>query len=191
VPDDADHALVAFRVNSEGAGPGHTDMNVYEIMLGEDGGPNRLSNPRFARQLEGWFASGAGRATTPPSDRGDGRMLRLRAAQEETLVIDTPDFAVTPGASYLLSVTAAIPVESADSGYITVIFLTDGSEVRRDILPLAPAPIELSSLTTNGAGGVRLEFPSLEGGRYLVELSHPGDIGHWPARLVHEVVLPH
>lgn len=190
VPHEADEALVAIRVNSEGAGPGMADMRLYEVDLREDGGANMLANPSFAQQLDGWFAYGDGVATTPASDRGEGRMLRLRADADEVLDVNTSNFAVTAGAPFEMSVTAGVPDESADSGYVSVIFLAQGSEIRRDILPLAPTPIDLGTAVTDGTGSVELALAGLAGGQYSVELVYPGDLAHWPAQLSTEVDLP-
>jgi hypothetical protein len=187
VPEDADEALVAIRINSEGAGPGTADINLYAVELAFDGGPNRLQNPRFAQRLEGWYPYGEGHATTPASDLGPGRMLRLRAGTDEVLDVNTSNLRVVPGVPYELSVTAAVPLASAGSGYISIIFLGEGEELRRDILPFAPAPIDLEPATTDGSGEAAVRLAGLAAGRYLVEVTYAGDMQHWPARLEREV----
>jgi hypothetical protein len=65
------------------------------------------------------------------------------------------------------------------------VFLADG-EVRRDILPLAPEPIGLPEATTRADGTFDLGA-ALQPGRYLVQLSYAGDLGHWPSRAEFEL----
>jgi hypothetical protein len=190
VPDGAREALVAVRINTEGAGPGVADMNIYEVVLSFGGGPNVLANPRFNQQLNGWFPDGPGTATAPRSDRGNGRMLRLRADEGETLVINTPNFAVPAGSPYEFIVDASIPAESADSGYITVIFLgSDELEIQRDILPLAPVPLEVTATTTDGSGAFTLSLPGLAAGRYILRADYDGDLEHWPSWVEQEIEI--
>lgn len=181
VPAGASKALVVFRVNTEGAGPGKADLRIYEVAYTLGGGSaNRVRNPRFSRGLDGWGAYGKGRASVVASDRGRGQMLRLVASRSQALSIDsTSPIAVTPGANYRLSVRASVPEASSGSAYVAVIFL-GASEMDRHTLPLAPVPIALSTVMSTTSGAFAIRQRGLEAGRYRLVVSYEGDLSHWP-----------
>ena len=189
VPAGATHAVVGIRVNQEGAGPGDADLTVYEVGYAEGGGANLLTDPSFAEGLDRWGWWGDGTATTPDSDRGSGRMLRLVAPAGRSLGINSAEFGVTPGAAYRVWVAVRVPVASADAAYVAPIFLAT-DELRRDVRSIAPAPIPLGTATTDASGGFTQGLGGLEDGLYRVTASWDGDATRWPARARAEIRLP-
>lgn len=190
VPAGATRAVMGIRVNQEGAGPADADLTVYEVGYATGaGGPNLVTDPSFAQGLDRWGWWGDGAATTPESDRGAGRMLRIVAPADRSLGINSAEFAVTPGATYRAWIAVRVPDASAGAAYAAPIFLgTD--EVRRDILAIAPAPIPLGTVTTDASGGFTQGLATLEAGLYRVTTSWTGDAKRWPARARAEVRLP-
>jgi hypothetical protein len=109
-------------------------------------------------------------------------MLRIRATRSQSLSIDsTVPFDVAPGAGYRLSVRASVPAASAGSAYVAVIFVK-GTEIARNILRLDPSPMRLSTVNTTTSGEFEFGEEDLEAGRYLVDATYAGDLGHWPAQ---------
>jgi hypothetical protein len=189
VPLGAESAVVVVRVNSEEAGPGPADLNVHEVSYSEDGGQtNAVRNPRFRQGLEGWASFGEGNATVMASDQGDGRMLHLTASPSQLLHVDSLEFDVTAGAGFSWDVSAAVPIESADSAYVALIFLA-GTEIERHILPLAPQPLDVGQLVTGSSGEIPLDTTGVEAGRYRLIIDYNGDMRYWPAVLESEAMI--
>ena len=189
VPPGAQRAVVVVRVNSEEAGPGRADLDIHEVSYSEDGGQtNAVRNPRFRRGLDGWVPFGEGNATVVASDQGAGRMLQLTASPRESLHVDSFEFDITPGGSFLFEVSAAVPVESADSAYIALIFLA-GTEIERHILALAPQPFDVGQLVSDAAGAIAFDTTALGPGRHRLAIDYDGDMQRWPASLEVELTL--
>ncbi len=188
VPENASQAVVIFRVNTEGAGPGSADIRVYDVTYREEGSEeNRVADPRFDLGMDAWAPYGDGSGTFQPSDRGSGTMLRLTASEDQGLYVDsTSTISVTPGTAFVLSSTAAIPKEFFGSAYVAMAFL-DGDELSRVILKLTPQPIALGDGLTDGTGHLVVDSGDLEPGTYELRISYPGDLDHWPSYLVTEV----
>lgn len=183
VPPGAETAVIGIRINTEGAGPGEADMRIYTISYQEDDGANLVSG------VTTWGTGGTGSARVEPSDQGSGSVLHLTASNDQHLAGNSNEFAATEGAEYVFTSTAAVPVESADSGYLAVIFLGSSGEVERRFVPLQPSPIALGSLTTDSAGSAFLNLQEMKPGRYRLRLSYPGDLTHWPSYLEEELVV--
>jgi hypothetical protein len=179
VPAGASTAIVAVRANTEGAGPGRADLNIYSFAYSQNGGQNLVQNPHFSDDLYLWGEYGDGKADLVTSDRSRGRMLHVRATPAEQLYFDSAEFAVTPGASFEFRVATAVPLDSANSAYAAVIFL-GGDEGGRGIINLAPAPLDLGMLTTDGSGQARPDLSALQPGRYQLRVSYAGDLQTWP-----------
>ncbi len=164
VPAEATSAVVAWRVNEEGAGPGPADLTLYEVRYSEGGEKtNRVPDPRFGQGLDFWGAWGSGVVRTRPSDRGSGRMLRVEATAAQSVGINSREFGVTPSAEYRFSTVARIPVDSIGSAYLAVVFL-HGTEVARYRIHLAPLAISLGHAATDPTGGFRIAADDLEAG---------------------------
>jgi len=182
VPDGVSSAIVAIRVNTEGAGPGPANLRIYSVSFTEAGSDaNLVSNGHFAQGETDWGSYGSGKASVVSSDRGAGQMLKLRASADQPLNVDHPEFAVTPGSEYTLEVAAAVPAESAGTAYVAVIWV-GATEVDRDRLFLTPQPIQLDGATTDGGGGATFDQQlPLDPGQYLATISYAGAADHWPA----------
>jgi hypothetical protein len=188
VPDGVSSAIIAFRVNTEGARSGSANLRIYSVGFTQGGSDtNLVGNGHFARGEADWGSYGTGKASVVSSDRGAGQMLKLRASPDESINVDHPEFAVSPGSEYTLEVAAAVPAESVGTGYIAVIWV-GATEVDRDRLFLTPQPIELDGATTNERGDATFDQQlALESGRYVVTISDAGAADHWPAYVEHQV----
>ncbi len=189
VPEGATYAVMGIRVNQEGAGPGAADLTVYEVGYAEGGGANLVTDPSFDQGLDRWDRWGDVTTETPASDRGSGRMLRIVAAADRSMGMNSAEITVTPGAAYRAWIAVRVPAASAHVAYVAPIFLAAG-EVRRDTLWIAPAPIPLGTTTTDVSGGFTRGLGGLEPGLYRVSAEWPGDRTRWPARGRAEVRIP-
>lgn len=192
VPAGASMAVIGLRVNHEDAGAGSADLSFYELGYAQGATTvNVVPNGRFDDGLDGWGRWGDGSLTVTPSDRRAGQMLRAVVTSSQTLGLNSGDFAVTPGAEYRMWLAARIPEASIGSAYVAAIFLkADGSEVRRDIRQLAPAPIAIGTATTDATGAFSLTASALEAGRYRLRASYAGDEVLWPAWADVEATAP-
>ena len=189
VPSDARGVIIGIRVNTEGTGLGDVDLRIYRVSYADGGeDSNRVTNPKFSRRLEDWVVYGDGRVSTPPSDRGSGRMLRLVASTEQTISINHQGFAPTPGSEYHLRVSARVPETAAGTAYLAAIFLVD-TEIARDRLPLEPAPIAIDRLATDATGVFRYEREAFDPGTYRIRIEYAGDAERWPAFVEREVLV--
>lgn len=182
VPDGVRSAIVAVRVNTEGAGPGPANLRIYSVGFTQGGSDaNLVSNGHFAQGESDWGSYGTGKASVVSSDRGTGKMLNLRASSHDSINVDHPEFAVTPGSDYTLEIGAAVPAESAGTAYIAVIWV-GATEVDRDRLFLTPQPIELDGATTDERGDATFgQQLALDAGPYIVTVRFAGGADHWPA----------
>jgi hypothetical protein len=189
VPAGVTRALVGIRTNTEGPGPRAANLTFYEIGYGEKGDPaNRVPNGRF--RSGAWEPGGSGSLSVRRSDRDGGRMMRLRATSEQSILSNSAEFSVTPGAAYRLWIAARVPGASVGSTEVHLIFLGgDGIETDRARLAVAPAPIPVGATTADDAGVFRLVIADLEPGRYHVTAEYPGDAAHWPARATASIDL--
>jgi len=190
VPAGATRAVIGVRVNQEGAGPGPADLTFYAFGYSEASGANLVPHPQFESGLSGWGPWGDASLTAAPSDRASGLMLRAVASSSETLGFNSDTFGVTPGAEYRFWFSGRVPEASIGSAYVAVIFVSDVSEVRRDVHPLAPAAISLGDLTTDRTGWFSFTSPTLEVGRYRLRATYPGDATRWPAWADADVAIP-
>jgi hypothetical protein len=178
VPDGAVSAVGIVRVNTEGAGPGATDIRLYEATYSDDGGANGLP----AVTHTGWAPYGAGSGTFPASDHGSGTMLQLSAQPDQDLFVDSSVFPVTAGTAFEFAVDDSVPETSIGTAYVGVVFLgSDGLEISRTIIPFESAPQRLGTVRTDASGSGVADFDGLGAGRYSVRLSYPGDLNHWPS----------
>lgn len=186
VPAGASEAVIQ---TFKDASPGSADLKVYEVGYAEGASKtNLVPNARFEW---GWGASGGASVSVTPSDRGAGSMLRVVATQSQTFFDNSGSFAVTPGGEYRFWVAVRVPEASADIVQIAPIFLkADQSEIRRDIHPLAPAPIPAGTTTPDASGVYTLATSPLEAGRYRLLVEYAGNATYWPARARTEVTVP-
>lgn len=182
VPSGIDRALIQIAVN-DGGRVGPADLVVTEIRLIE-GETDRLVNGAFAG-LEGWGPYGDGSATA--SDTG----LRLTAAADEQVFVDSQGFPVGPGAEYVVIVVGEVPIDSAGLARVNLIFLgADGVETERTSLVLSPAPVTFGEGVTDAAGAATIPTTGLAPGRHLVRATAPGGLDRWTAYVELEVAIP-
>ncbi len=187
VPLVSKHVIIGFRFNQEEAGPATINLKIYRITYADGGSrKNRLPNSGFDSGMGYlWAVYGTGSVTTPLSDRGDGRMLRLRATTSEDIAINSFGIDVTPGSTFFMTVTAELPPAGTPTGYAAAMF---GPEGYRQKLDLVAAPIPPASLETDVDGSLAVD-EALPLGRYLVRLSFAGDATHLPTTLEQEVTV--
>ena len=178
MPAGARTGLVAVRVNTEGGNPGPADVRISDVVYRENGGKNKVPNPRFARGLQSWGAYGSGK-TTIVGRKGD-RAMRVKAKPKQDIAIDGARFKVEPGAEFDFAATLDVPGKSAGTGYVSIIFLAD-EELRRDSLIFEPQALDLPVVTTDANGAYRIPLRELRRGRYDLDLTYEGDIDHWSA----------
>jgi hypothetical protein len=183
VPAGVSEAVIGVRANMEDAGPGPADLTFYELGYTEgEGTTNLVPKPQIGDGLDRWGRCDDGNLTPSPSDRGTGQMLHIVLTPEQTLCINSATFPVTPGSDYRMWVAARIPETSIGSAYVAAIFLGGSSaEGRRDILPLAPTPLDVGTATTGATGAFSATAATLEAGRYHLRATYWGNATYWPA----------
>ena len=187
VPSNADSAVVVVRFNAENAGPGQADVRLREVSYREsDQGPNLVPDGQFIRGLDTWTAYGEGTATSV-FDAGR-TALQLTAQNGQPLFIDSSAFGVTPGAEFVFTVEASVPMGSAQSGFVAIVFLDDG-EVMRSIIELSPVRTAFAEMETDAEGIASFRLDGVSPGRYLVRASSFGDIAHWAAYTEQEILF--
>ena len=181
VPSGSVEADVAFRVNQECGCVGSADFILYEGRYVEGSETsNRVYNGNFSHGANGWGWWGNGTVGLEPSDRGSGWMLHSVTASTQTLGVNSATFPVTPGAAYTMTIAARIPPSAHGSGYFAVMFLA-AQEIRRDLIPFAPATLALGTMITDATGAFHGTMPGLPPFTFLVEATYAGDERFWPA----------
>jgi hypothetical protein len=172
-------AVVGFRVNVEGAGPGASDFSLYQVSYKETAdGIERVANGDFSAGAQSWTLSG--QAQLVASDRGAGQMVQVQAASSQSAVLTSAPFAVTAGDAFQFSFSARVAPSSAGSGYFTVIFLNAGTEFLRTTIPLAAGKVALGNGATDATGNYQLSLTSLGTSHAILEATYAGDAQHWP-----------
>src|SRR5437867_2424514 len=96
-----------------------------------------IPNGDFAQGLRGWVISAPETVGLDDSDRDQGRALRVLAGPTTKLRhIDSPRFAVTPGAGYRLTIGARIDSGAAQLGAFSMVFFAP--RVTRDLQRFDP-----------------------------------------------------
>lgn len=189
VPKPAKSLIVQLGFNNQpDTGPAAYDVRIYRITYADGGkSKNRLPNGGFDSGLYNWAVYGEGTVTTPKSELGDGRLLRLRAAPDEEIVINSYGIPVAPESAYTMTVTAQVPPSGSVSGYVAAIFLKE-IEIWRETLKVVGPPIAPAVIETGADGTILVDVP-LPAGRYAVTVSFPGDATHLPAVIDQEVTV--
>jgi hypothetical protein len=95
---------------------------------------------------------------------------------------------VRAGAAYHFELMAKVPALSAGSAYAAIMFLA-ANEIGRDRIQLAPAPIDLETVTTDATGNGAIDLAQLSPGRYTLSLDYAGGLDYWPARVEDELTV--
>ena len=179
-PSAATQAVVGFRVNIEGAGPEPSDFSLYQASYIQTAdGIERVINGDFSLGAQSW--SLGGQAQLGPSDRGAGQMVQVLATPSQTGALTSAPFALTSGAAFQVSFSARVAPSSLGSGYFTVIFLSGGTEISRQEIPLTAGKLTFATTSTDAAGSYQFGLTSLGTSPVALEAAYPGDAQHWPA----------
>jgi hypothetical protein len=176
----ATQAVVGFRVNIEGAGPEPSDFSLYQASYIQTAdGIERVVNGDFASGAQSWTLGG--QTQLVPSDRGVGQMVQVLATPGQAAALTSAPFALTPGAAFQASFSARVAPLSFASGYFTVIFLVNGTEISRQEIPLTAAKVTFATTPTDAAGNYQFSLSSLGTSLVTLEATYTGDVLHWPA----------
>jgi hypothetical protein len=178
-PAAATSAIVAFRVNVEGAGPGASNFSLYQAsyVQGMDG-MERVSNDDFSSGLASWDSNG--QAELVANDRGPGQMVLVLAEADETAALTSAPFTISGGATFEVVFEARVAPSSFGSGYFAVIFLKSNVEFVRQTLPLKAGSVAQGTTATDATGAYSLGLASLGSTRIILEANYAGDAQHWP-----------
>lgn len=193
VPVETKAANVGFRFNEEGAGPARIDLSIYQITYADGGSTkNRVTNSDFASGFYAWGLWGSGKATVQSSDRDDGRMLRVRARQDQNVGINSIGVQhLTPGSDFILTVKAKVPPAGTSTGYASVFFLwgKDTLEGHRLTIPLVAPSIPAVDLVSADDGAIALDL-AMPAGRYAVSIAYGGDASYRSATMEQQITVP-
>jgi hypothetical protein len=179
-PAAATQAVVGFRVNIEGAGPEPSDFSLYQASYVQTAdGIERVINGDFLLGAQSW--SLGGQAQLVPSDRGVGQMAQVLATPSQTAALTSAPFALTSGAAFQVSFSARVAPSSLGSGYFTVIFLSGGTEISRQEIPMTAGKMTFATASTDAAGNYQVGLTSLGSSQVTLETVYAGDAQHWPA----------
>lgn len=179
-PATATQAVVGFRVNIEGAGPEPSDFSLYQASYIQTAdGIERVVNGDFSLGAQSW--SFGGQAQLAPSDRGVGQMVQVLATPSQTAALTSVPFSLTSGATFQVSFSARVAPSSFGSGYFTVIFLSAGTEISRQEIPLTASKTVFATTTTDAAGNYQFVLTSLGTSQVTLEAAYVGDAQYWPA----------
>jgi hypothetical protein len=135
----------------EGSGPEPSDFSLYKASyIQPTDGIERVVNGDFSLGVQSW-AVGL-QAQIVPSDRGPGWMVQVLAAPSQTAALTSAPFALTPGAAFQVSLSARVAPSSLGSGYFAVIFLSGGTEISRQEIPLTAGKLAFATTSTDAAG---------------------------------------
>lgn len=185
VPNSANSAVVGVRVNTECKCSGTSNISVYQMAFAQgNGNTNLVPNPAFSQGFQYWGHWGNGTVAVKPSDRGSGNMLSVLSNSNQYVGINSGSFPVTAGSNYNFTVGARASPTSFGSGYFTVIFLKDSTELARYTVFFSAPSIKAGDAVTgqDGTFSVSLQLPGYPKGTGLqVEAIYAGDDLHWPA----------
>jgi len=179
-PAAATQAVVGFRVNIEGAGPEPSDFSLYQTSYVQTAdGIERVVNGDFSLGAQSW--SLGGQAQLAPSDRGAGQMVQVLATSSLTAALTSAPFTLTSGAAFKVSFSARVAPSSLGSGYFTVIFLSGGTEISRQEIPLTAGKLRFATTSTDATGNYQFGLTSFGTSQVTFEAAYAGDAQHWPA----------
>ena len=202
VPAGAAFGTVALRINVTDrltlwpgffyAGPGLSNVSVYQVSFKQADGVERVVNGDFALGAQAWTLKG--QSQIAPSDRGAGQMTQVIASPSQLATLDSALFPVVAGGPFDLSITARIATAALGSGNFVVAFQdasgtgtylqmpgpSPGALLAQSI-PFTPAMVPLGSVTTDANGSFRFSISTLSGAALMANAAYAGDAQHWPA----------
>ena len=190
VPAGATQAVVGFRVNTEGGGPGSADFFLYEIRYAAGSqAAQQVPNGDFSQGLQRWGLVTRDTVRLEPSDRGSGQMLHITAGPNQRATINSSVVPVSAGALYTVTFAARVPPASAGSGYFAITFAGASGQILRTRIQLEP-PTRTFGATTDGSGAFRLQLSELPFALHLrglpfvrlrIDAQYAGDSNRWAA----------
>jgi hypothetical protein len=184
VPASAKVATVILRVNTECGDGRAADLRLYGATFLEGGNTtNRVIDSDFS--TGDWGGGGNGTAALAASDHGAGSMLHVQVGSGLYTWRNSPGFPVTAGATYNLTIAAAVAPAAEGAGCFGVIFL-DKTEVSR-VMFAFQAAVTSGLAQTTPTGGFQAMVAPLTGAR-LVTVRFPGNDALFPAQA--EAKLP-
>jgi hypothetical protein len=202
VPAGSAFGTVGLRVNTSDpvrlwpgffdAGPGTSNVSVYQVSFKQSDGMERVVNGSFALGDSGWTLNG--QLQIAPSDTGAGQMVQVIAPPSQFATLDSALFPVAAGGTFVLDITARIETASLSSGYFSVAFqdatgtgtylaipAPSVGAVHGESIPFTPAMLPVGSMTTDASGNFRFSIAALSGAAISADASYAGDAQHWPA----------
>lgn len=179
-PTSATQVIAAYAINTDGYGPGTSNVSVYQVSYIQNGdGVQRVLNGDFALGDQSW--SLFGQTQIVPSDQGAGQMAEAIVSTTQTAALSSAPFTITGGSPFQASFAARISPASLGSGYFAIIFLdSSGNEISRQIQAFAVGTLQVGLAATDGAGNYQLPLSVLGTAKALIEASYVGDVTHWP-----------
>jgi len=176
VPASASSALIQICVNECGSAA-LADMDIYSFVYADFNNQKTLD---FSNGLTGWAVYG--NAQVQLTANSTGNSLQVYAPAEVESIVNSSQFAVTPGSTFSLTIRARISSLSVGSGSFYVIFLTSGTEISRTGLAFAPATLPVGTVQTVGDGSYSLYFgPPNPPDYFDLHASFAGNDSLWPA----------
>jgi hypothetical protein len=202
VPAGSAFGSVAFRINASDAltlwpgffpaGPGTSDVSVYQVSFTQSDGMERVVDGNFAAPLTGWTLKGQSQIAA--SDVGAGQMVSVNATPSQFATLDSALFPVVAGGAFNVAITARIATESLSSGSFIVSFQdASGTGTYLDIpgpsagalkaesIPFTAGNVSLGPVTTDASGSFLLSISALNGTALTATAAYAGDAQHWPA----------
>jgi hypothetical protein len=202
VPAGSAFGSVALRINVSDpvtlwpgffpAGPGTSNVSVYQVSFKQSDGMERVIDGNFAPPASGWSLNGE--SHIQPSDMSSGQMVYVNAAPSQFATLDSALFPVVAGGTFDLAITARIATESLSSGNFIVSFqdatgtgtyldipAPSAGALKAESIPFTPVMLPVGSATTDASGSFRLGLSGLSGVTLRASAAYPGDAQHWPA----------
>lgn len=179
VPAGVTEALVLVRANVENATPGTAAATLLDVSFTTDAGIDLVPNGAFDAGTTSWGVYGSHPDGVAPATVASDRGLGVRAAADQTILIDGDRFPVIAGTSYDFSVAYQLEAGASADAVVVAVELVGNSRVS---LYLGPVPVDLGELVTGPDGEAFIPSAALGDDMVAVEVSTPGSLVHWPAR---------
>ncbi|HEX7171255.1 MAG TPA: hypothetical protein VF365_01465 [Candidatus Limnocylindria bacterium] len=182
-PSGAGLADVGYRVNTECACQGRSQFTLASVRYAEGwvhDAQQPYEVPIPSTDLATGSADWAIWGTAP--NWADAEGLHVSAEPGQDAAANSPRFAVTGGASYMVTFVARVAPESLGSGYFSIIFNDGHAELTRQLIPLAAAVVPLGTATTDRDGRYQLTIDPVAVSRGALRAEFAGSDEAWPAR---------
>ena len=184
VPAGATKGFANLNFLRQSGGSGPVDVAVYDVSYRESDesadAEQKVANGDFSQGLDGWAGHG-GDVQIMSSDRDVGNMLQITAAPDESGLLSSDRFSVTPGANFTATFAARVSVDSANAGFFGINFQDEsGGLVGREIEEFKPTAVN-GTVKTGEQGEFSFGGPGFS--RIAVEVGYDGDSSRWSSYL--------